>query len=82
MGVNEVTIVVEKESAIGPNIPIFVLNVGGKQNAEALAVVASNWSSQVSAAAAVNNWVGYCSNCTRFTFCHHHTSPSHIITIT
>ena len=45
---SEVVIVIEKERTVGPNVPIFVVTVGGKQEADVLTVVASNWSSHVS----------------------------------
>ena len=44
----EVTIVVEKEESVGPNIPVIVLLLG-KYNVEALNLTAKDWSTHVSA---------------------------------
>ena len=43
----EVTIVVEKERTVGPNIPIIVLSMG-KYDVEALNLTAKDWSTHVS----------------------------------
>ena len=48
MDVKEISIVVEKENTVGPNVPIFVLTVGGWSGEDALSLTASNWSSHVS----------------------------------
>lgn len=48
ISVRDVTIIVEKEDAIGPNIPVFVLLMG-KYNLDALSIVAQDWSTHVRA---------------------------------
>ncbi|KAL5484368.1 hypothetical protein EMCRGX_G020849 [Ephydatia muelleri] len=46
ISVRDVTIIVEKEDAIGPNIPVFVLLMG-KYNLDALSIVAQDWSTHL-----------------------------------
>lgn len=48
ISVREVTIIVEKEDAMGPNMPVFVLQMG-KYNVDALSIIAQDWSTHVSA---------------------------------